>query len=270
MTQEINFYAKTIVTQTNLILNFNFNGAQDSTVFTDLSTYGNPTVAFGGAIVDTAQSISGGASVKFGGGATNQLRISDAEIFSLGTAGFYIDFYYWAISTGGGLTKALLSQWGDGGGSGSIYIFHTLAGSSQNMRFSYTSSGLFGSDVEFQWGDPSPITITTGTWVHLAAQRIGTTINFYSNYLYDKALKVLSLPGSLEFGTGPTATYTIGTVSINNSNLQVNISSYQDGASANQAINGYIDDLYWYKEISPSSEANFYSRADAKEVIFYG
>lgn len=258
MPEPINFYAKTIISTTNLIFGCSFNGADASTVFTDLSTYGHSIVAVGGAEVDTDQSIAGGASVLFGGGATNQLRIDDNPIFHLGTAGWAIELYYMASSTTGGNTKALLSQWADGGFDGSFIIFHTLAGASQNLRFSYSTTGTVGSEITVQWGSPNAVSITTGTWRHLAAERIGADLNFYANSTTAGNLSLLL-----------THTTDIGGASFFNSSQRVNVSNYQDGASANQALRGWIDELSFDKEVFNEEQVKFYSRGTGFPLNFY-
>lgn len=253
-TEPVTFYAKNITTTTTLILSLDFNGVDASTVFTDLSTYGHTCLSSGGAQIDTDQSVDGASSVLFGGGALNHVEISRHAVFGLGTASFIIDFYYFADGALG-VTKGMFSQWGDSGNDGSFYIYHTLAGGNQPIRFNYSSDG--GSEVVVDWG----IGVTSGTWFHLRAHRDDTNIFFYAND---------PTSGTLALSTQTTGMYSIDTISIHTSSFRnLNISSYQDGLSANHALNGWIDNLTFYKEITTESEARFHSRADLKPVNFY-
>lgn len=207
------------ITDTATVLLLHMEGADGGSTFTDSSSYARTVTPSGGAVTDDAQKALGTTSALFGGGATNQLRISDSDDFHFGSGDFTIELRYRPYALG--YTKALISQWADSGSGGAFYLYHSLADDGHTLKFTYSTSAT-GTP-------PTGITISSNTvmvidtWYAIAVVRDGNTLRFFINGIQTN-----------------TATIT-GTLF--NSTYQVNISSYQDGSSANQAIEGWIDEV---------------------------
>jgi hypothetical protein len=82
---------------TDTVLLLNFNGANESTTFTDSSPNGFTLTANGDAKISTAESKFGGASGLFDGNG-DYLSAPDDEAFSFGTGDFTVELWFYATS----------------------------------------------------------------------------------------------------------------------------------------------------------------------------
>lgn len=231
------YFAVQTIQETQTILDVDFDGADASTDFVDRSVFAHTIrhtgeAGLGGCVIDTAQSVAGGSSGLFAGGPGNNLthlRITDHAIFNLSNVGWAITLYYRAASFNTN-TKALFSQWVDSG-TRAFYLYHTLAGADQVVRFNY---GVGGAETEFNSGTA----IVVNTWYKIKVERVDNTLNFY--------ISTSPFPDTL------VATQAISDT-IDNPAYSLNIGCYADGSSASQTPNGWIDELLFEKEVNDES-----------------
>lgn len=214
-------YYFVVVAVIGILLYLKCEGTDSSTTFVD-STGRHTVTAFGTAQIDTAQAAVGSASALFAGGASDQLRVADSDDFYFSGLDFSMEFRVRFSSVAAG-TYCLLSQWGDGGANGSFYIaYQTNSGGGAQKKLYFFRSQDGASE------DPHELDITAtpflvNTWYKIRFDRVGTD-------LFWKIDDVL------------VATSNIG-INFNDSTRNLNVSGYSDGSSANQSLNGWIDEV---------------------------
>lgn len=132
----------------------------------------NIVTANGNAQVDTAQSKFGGASALFDG--TGDYLLTDASNdFNFGTGDFTIDFWVRFNNTTTG--DCILSNNYYTLGKNGNWSFIIGTGTGSAIMNLYTYDGQSSAETAAASG----LTITTGTWYHVAIVRSGNTIQFY-------------------------------------------------------------------------------------------
>jgi hypothetical protein len=186
----------TAIANTSLLLNYTNGGITDAAAKNVLETVGN-------AQISTAQSKFGGSSMLFDG--SGDYLVSPASVnYEVGTGSYTIEFWvYWNVIG----NIAMLFGW-NGGATGST--------------FGYTySDGRIGVGIN---GTNEIVSssgqATTGSWIHMAFVKNGSTTTIYKNGVAIAS----STTGVWSSNTG-TATFSVG-----------------GGASASDT-NCYIDDL---------------------------
>ena len=183
----------TAIANTNLLLNYTNAGIIDNAMMNNLETVGN-------AQISTTQSKFGGSSMSFDG-TGDYLNIPGNAIFNVSSGDFTIEYWKYHVNN-----SAYQTDFYTGNG-GTI----SLAVGIDNTLHPYIqgSSGQVNSSV----------TITAGTWNHIAWVKSGSTITGYLNGV----------------SMGSSFAVTIG------SNTTTVIIGYFPGYG--QYTNGYIDDL---------------------------
>jgi len=142
------------------------DGANASTVFTDEK--GKAWTANGGAHIDTAQSVFGGASGYFGG-ASKYITTPNSGDFDLGTADWTVDYRLRTDGTPGD-NNGIISA------SGVIGVGWAFAiDANRILKFSSSASGAWNNEVY------SSGTVSDSTWTHIAFVRYGNTLTCYLN-----------------------------------------------------------------------------------------
>jgi hypothetical protein len=192
----------TAITNTSLLTNFTNAGIIDNAEMNNLETVGN-------AQISTAQSKFGGASLSIPGSGA-RLVCANTPNFAFGTGNFTLEFWinfssissYQTIYSYGYTTSGdLLIQTGNGNGRMIVYV---------NGSAVITESG----------------TASTGTWIHYALVRNGTTLTLYRDG---------TSSGSATNSTDINTTEIIG--------IGANPLGYGGGSPGDAPFNGYIDDL---------------------------
>lgn len=167
-----------------------FDGANNSTVFTDSSPF-NQTVslATGTPKISTAMSKFGGSSLYLDG--SSSIKIPDNANLNLGTGVFTIEFWFYLTS---------LPSW--------EALFLQKFGSPRQQVSTYTSGEL---QIGFLYGTTTATTvITAGTWYHVAVVRETTdgAIKQYLNGVHEGSTVVstgsVDNAGDLTIGNGVT------------------------------------------------------------------
>lgn len=201
----------------------NFNGANNSTTFTDSSTYNNTVTRYGSAIISTAQSKFGGSSGYFDG-VGDYLGITTNSIFALGTGDFTVEL--WAYPTAFPTSD-----------------LHSLI----DNRSSASSGGLLlwiGADEKWvcyisansnstQTTISSTSAASLNTWTHLRATRSNGVIYFYVNGFLQGTMGTSGSPDNLSpSNTSP-----------------IYIATATDSPGNSRCFTGYIDDLRFIKGV---------------------
>ena len=185
-----------------------FDGANNSTVFTDSSPF-NQTVSLvtGTPKISTDMSKFGGSSLYLDG--SSSIKIPNNANLNLGTGVFTIEFWFYLLSLP----------------SDSAWFLHKMGTPQQAINIAHPSkkltSGFLGGSIV------STITITAGAWYHVAVVRETTdgTIKQYINGVNEGG--AVGLTGSVD----NTGDLTIG--------------SWFSGSNR---ITGYIDEFRIRKE----------------------
>ena len=194
----------TAITNTSLLTNFTNAGITDATAKNDLETVGN-------AQISTTQSKFGGSSMSFDGSG-DSLDINNTQLGIFSSGDFTIECWiYFNALPGSGASSQIIDFRGLGVGTNvapclSLYN----ASGTYNIRFESGSSVIADRSVS----------VSTGTWYHLAAVRSSGNVSIYWN-------------GTIS-GTAFSLTTNYST------GYPVRIGAYTSSVSV---LNGYIDDL---------------------------
>ena len=194
----------TNITNTSFLLNFTNAGITDATAKNDLETVGN-------AQISTTQSKFGGSSMSFDGSG-DSLDINNTQLGIFSSGDFTIECWiYFNALPGSGASSQIIDFRGLGVGTNvapclSLYN----ASGTYNIRFESGSSVIADRSVS----------VSTGTWYHLAAVRSSGNVSIYWN-------------GTIS-GTAFSLTTNYST------GYPVRIGAYTSSVSV---LNGYIDDL---------------------------
>jgi hypothetical protein len=205
----------TAITNTSLLLNMTNGAIYDNAETNNLETVGN-------AQISTAQSKFGGASMYFDGTGARAV-FANTPNFAFGTGNFTLEFWinfanlssYQTIYSYGYISSGdLLIQTGNGNGRMIVYV---------NGPAVITESG----------------TASTGTWIHYALVRNGTTLTLYRDG---------TSSGSATNSTDINTADIIG--------IGANPLNYGGNPPGSAPFNGYIDDLRITKGVARYT-ANF-------------
>lgn len=182
----------------------NFDGANNSTTFTDSSSYNHTGTAYGNAQISTVQSKFGGSSGYFDS-AGDYVQFSDHSSFDFGTGDFTIECWVYPNNISG--TQVIWSRWNNNGDN-KLQLYMT------NGKLFFTVGSVTINSGNFL--------LSSLVWSHISVCRLGSNIFIYLN-----GSRVSS--GSSSDNVDSTSNFVIGAN---------NISS----GGANY-FNGYIDSL---------------------------
>ena len=155
-----------------------FDGADNSTVFTDSSPF-NQTVAVvtGTPKISTAMSRFGGSSLYLDG--TSSIKIPNNANLNLGTGVFTIEFWFYLLSLP----------------SDSAWILHKMGTPQQDIVITHPAKKLYSGFLS--GSSESTTAITAGVWHHVAVVRESANgvIKQYLNGLHEGTI---NLSGSVD------------------------------------------------------------------------
>lgn len=180
-------YRENIKLQTNIaavdlnwdknVLLIPFDGANNSTVFTDRSINPKTITRYGDAKISTDQSKFGVSSGYFDG-YSDFLEIADSNDFTFGNGDFTIEgwvyFTGWPKLSSGAYFSTLVAKDAPGGREFWVRAIGT-ASSITGIQLAITPDG---TNFAAALGSTS---LSLNTWYHLAATRYGNTLNVFSN-----------------------------------------------------------------------------------------
>lgn len=196
----------------NVVLLLPLDGTHGSTVFTDYSSYSHSPTRSGGAIISTAQSYFGGASLGTGGSG-DSLTVTGSTELDIASSDFTIEM--WVYRTSAYQSATILK--GNSLGDFDYCLFIDTSG--------VVYVAISTSSVDSQWFTCNTAGISLNTWYHVAATKSGNTIRIF-------------IDGTLQTLTG-TSTFS-GSTYTSSSPLYINYSGWA----------GYIDDLRITKGIA--------------------
>jgi hypothetical protein len=199
-----------------VVLLLHMDGANNSTAFTDSSSYGRTVTPAGStsAYITTTQSKFGGASGYFVN--APYLQIADANELHFAGSNFTVEAWVRLAQNTGSTFKVIAAQTASST-SDYAWNFYYNAGTTKSLNFRYSTNGVNGTTFT------SNTTLNTNTWYHVAAVRNGSDLVLYVN------------------GTQVGSTHNIGSAAIYNSTADLTV-----GASNTTAANfwyGYIDEM---------------------------
>ena len=155
-----------------------FDGANNSTVFTDSSPF-NQTVSVvtGTPKISTAMSKFGGSSLYLDG--SSSIKIPNNANLNLGTGVFTIEFWFYLLSLP----------------SSDALFLHKMGTPQQTIAISGTTKKLYSGFLSATV--PSTAVITAGTWYHVAVVR-ETTDGAIKQYLNGVHEGTITLSGSVD------------------------------------------------------------------------
>jgi hypothetical protein len=162
------------VDDTSVVLLLNFNGANNSTTFTDASTNNFTITRFGTPVISTTQSKFGGASGLFDAQGDVITAPSNTD-FDMGSGNFTIECWVYPTATN---QRQIFVNRGNNAAQNdsSSFLFEITA--LNKARFLFVTD--FGSpkvaEVVLSSGS-----ISQNTWTHIAVVRNGNTITLYIN-----------------------------------------------------------------------------------------
>lgn len=198
------------------------DGADESNVFTDSSSFNHAVTAVGNARISTTQSQSGGASGYFDGNGA-YLSLADSEDWNLGSENFTIDF--WIYPEDISRTQSIITQ---SNGNGYTPI-------APQIQTNGTLT-LWASTNCTSWDIASNIlaaNLTQNVWTHIAIVRNGNNLFTFQ----DGVLKSTTNVSNKTFANSDGSVY-MGAVNYSNCGLF----PPQVGNSC-QFFKGYIDEF---------------------------
>ena len=149
----------------------NFDGANNSTTFTDSSIYNNTVTSYGSAIISTTQSKFGGSSGYFDG-TGDYLSVPTNSVFAMGQEDFTVECWVYPTSWPTSDLGAIIENRSSASAGG----FLLWLGNNQKWTF-YTSSNSNTNQRTVS----SVESATLNTWTHLAATRKNGTLYLFVN-----------------------------------------------------------------------------------------
>ena len=208
----------------NAVLVLHCNGSDGSTNFTDSSLYGKLVTAMSGAVVDGVNYKFATGSYK-GDGGGSYLSIPDSDDFYLGSSNFTIDFWTKFDSFPASTNYfSFMSQWNTGQ-QNFLYLLYNASGTYQ-LQLYYTIDGTNNLGPV-----SSTISVTTGSWYHVALVRSGSSVYQFLN------------------GTTAGSLYDIGTANLFNSNRDLVVGALS-GATIVYSLSGNLDEIRLSKGIA--------------------
>ena len=199
---------------------FNFNGANNSTTFTDSGSYNHVPTRYGNTVISITQSKFGGASAYFDG-TDDYLEIASNSVFAMGYEDFTVECWVYPTSfpdpTISDLSAIVESRTGSGASGFLLWL-----GGDQKWTL-YTSAN--GNNT--QRVVSSIDSATLNTWTHLVATRKNGKLYLFVN---GSLVGSAGIEGSLEdLSPSNTAPILIGTAA--------------DSPGESRMFIGYIDGL---------------------------
>lgn len=145
----------------DVLLHVKMNGTQNGTVFTDLSKYARPITAHGTAKTITDNAYVNGSSGYFDG-SSGYLTVENITNFT--APGNFVIQYFARLAAVNGYRPIIEAR------AIAAYQMFITGIWDGKLDFFYTGGQL----------TDSPATISAGTWVHCAIQRVGTTLMYYT------------------------------------------------------------------------------------------
>lgn len=191
----------------NVSLLLHCDGPNGSTTFTDSSSSTKTATRYGGAIISTAQSKFGGASL-FCDGAGDQITFANTSSLQFGSGDFTLEFWIRTnkASQPNGFPRVFAKGLYQAAGAWNL----TYIKSSGELVFDFYTSGATALGI-------SCGTITDDTWSHVAICRSGTEVKTFldgvtqasgTNSTNLNATDVLSVCGTSNIsGSGTTYAY---------------------------------------------------------------
>jgi hypothetical protein len=196
---------------------FNFNGTNNSTTFTDSSSYNHVPTRFGNTIISTAQSKFGGSSAYFDG-TGDYLSIAANSVFAMGKDDFTVECWVYPTSFPTSDLGAIVENRSTSSSGG----FLLWLGNDQKWVL-YTSANSNGTQRVASSVDNA----TLNTWTHLAGVRKNGKLYLYVN-------------GSLVASTGVEGS----SDDLSPSNTSpIRIGTAADSPGSSRMFYGYIDGL---------------------------
>jgi len=188
----------------NTLLCLHFDGDDDTTVFTDSSSYARGVTPAGSAHIHQGEKKFGSASGAFDG--TDDYLVVDASTdFDFGTGDFTIDWWEFRTENSPGGQNPACSRDNGNPYTGLLLAYDT----SEGHVFCYASSAKIAWDI---FVNELLGTITLSVWIHRAVVRNGTTFYFFENgVVTDTATSALGIAAGssgFEIGRGQVASQT--------------------------------------------------------------
>jgi len=178
------FGAAGAVDDTSVVLLLNFNGANNSTTFTDSSTNNFTITRFNTPVISTTQSKFGGASGFFDLEG-NVISAPNNEDFNMRAGNFTMEI--WAYTTVTSQRQFILYR-GNNAGAADSSSFSLEITALNKIRFVLIDSlGSFPANTNEIISSGS---ISQNTWTHIAAVRDGNTVTLYINGTSDGTVSV--------------------------------------------------------------------------------
>lgn len=216
-----------------------FDGADAATAATDESNNAHAMTFNGGAQIDTAQSVFGGASLLIDETTNDYVSVPDSPAFDFEDNDFTIEF--WARFNGdpGTDEENFVSKWDLQTGNQASWAFQFF---NNLLRFVYTTNGSTAVVLTVPW---NPI---GETWYHLAVTRSGSDLLFFVDGVQQGTTQ--NIGSDIIFsGTSPLW---IGTVRGSSG-----FSAFHDGwLDELRVVNGYP--VYASAFTPPTEEYNFH------------
>jgi len=201
------------IDDTSVVLLLNFNGANNSTTFTDASTNNFTITRFGTPVISTAQSKFGGASGLFDAQGDVITAPSDTD-FDMGSGNFTMECWIYTTLT----ARQVLFARGNNAGNTDSGAFSLQINTQNKIQFNFIDNNVPANILSAI----SSASMTINTWTHLAVVRNVNTVTIYINGTADGTLDV----------TGKT---------MNISTQTVRIGDYT--TAGDLEFSGYMDDL---------------------------
>ena len=157
----------------NVALLLHCEGADASTTFTDSSGTPKTMTARENAQIDTSQFKFGLASGLFDGSG-DAVTAADSSGWDFGSGSFTVEcFVRFNALPASGNAQVLLSQWSNTTAQAAWFLGLVNNAGNYQLNFAYTTNGTT------QVNNSRNVTVTTGTWYHVAVARSGNTMRYF-------------------------------------------------------------------------------------------
>lgn len=151
---------------------FNFNGANNSTTFTDSGSYDHVPTRYGNTVISTTQSKFGGASAYFDG-TDDYLDIAANSVFAMGIEDFTVECWVYPTSFPDPIDLSAIVENRTGGGADGFLLW--LGGNQKWTLYTSANSNATQRVVS------SINAATLNTWTHLVGARKNGKLYLFVN-----------------------------------------------------------------------------------------